>query len=489
MKAVQRVRAANVILGRREDGQHSRLWLAISQSPAKRKRAQLAAKTKRLILELGGAASRLEVEYSTGTAWYNGGRVCSGTAPKQGEDAVEAGAGWIDLPKIARNLGMSEEHVRHAWAYEGAICRLCRQGRGKCVPGIRKTHVRTDPRCRLHGETDRQPSGKARHRVGITTENLVKLRCRGIQPHNGGAWRTLIDEFTDKHFTWITRPLLQTTDAEGGHTFYDTHLQRKYTKAEAEQVQRELGEAEAQKQIRQKARQLLRYYRINDRHPQKLIMNLAYDEHSVDALLEEARDRWGNTPEVGGSEEEDEEPTDVLQFWHEWGDCPLKSPHLDWDDDDDNWDSATRGGLVPVPSGDWERTNPDNSHPTTSTSSRSVPCQEEREEPTNPTLGEQAPVTPPWPTESPRSRSPLPRRGGGGRPPLPRNRPPLRGTNQDRPPPRGTGAEMSSDPRVYGGRAKERWKVESKLRYRAQRKQKRRAKAAAAPPSDRWGRR
>ena len=46
----------------------------------------------------------------------NGGRVCSGTAPKQGEDAVEAGAGWIDLAKIARNLGMSEDHVKHAWA-------------------------------------------------------------------------------------------------------------------------------------------------------------------------------------------------------------------------------------------------------------------------------------------------------------------------------------------------------------------------------------
>ncbi|CAE7322023.1 Catsper1, partial [Symbiodinium sp. KB8] len=291
MKAVQRVRAANVILGRREDGQHSRLWLAISQSPAKRKRAQLAAKTKRLILELGGAASRLEVEYSTGTAWYNGGRVCSGTAPKQGEDAVEAGAGWIDLPKIARNLGMSEEH-------EG----------GSVSPG----------------------SAKPMFAQTLVAAYMAKRTVSRPE-------RTLIDEFTDKHFTWITRPLLQTTDAEGGHTFYDTHLQRKYTKAEAEQVQRELGEAEAQKQIRQKARQLLRYYRINDRHPQKLIMNLAYDEHSVDALLEEARDRWGNTPEVGGSEEEDEEPTDVLQFWHEWGDCPLKSPHLDWDDDDDNW--------------------------------------------------------------------------------------------------------------------------------------------------------
>ena len=71
-----------------------------------------------------------------------------------------------------------------------------------------------------------------------------------------------------------------------------------------------------QRQIRDKARQLLRYYRINERHPQKLIMNLAYDEHSVDALLKEAKDRWGEIPEAGGSETEDEEPPDLLQFWY-----------------------------------------------------------------------------------------------------------------------------------------------------------------------------
>ena len=41
--------------------------------------------------------------------------MCSGTAPKQGEDAVEVGAGWIDLAKIARSLGMSKEHVKNAW--------------------------------------------------------------------------------------------------------------------------------------------------------------------------------------------------------------------------------------------------------------------------------------------------------------------------------------------------------------------------------------
>ena len=46
MKAVQRVRAANVILGRREDGQHSRLWLAISQSPPNAKERSWPRKPK-----------------------------------------------------------------------------------------------------------------------------------------------------------------------------------------------------------------------------------------------------------------------------------------------------------------------------------------------------------------------------------------------------------------------------------------------------------
>eukprot|EP00439_Symbiodinium_sp_Y106_P045085 s3714_g5.t1 len=57
-------------LGRRGDGTQSRLWLAISQSPAKRKRAQLAGQDQRwLVMELG---TQLEVEYATETAWYAG---------------------------------------------------------------------------------------------------------------------------------------------------------------------------------------------------------------------------------------------------------------------------------------------------------------------------------------------------------------------------------------------------------------------------------
>ena len=51
---VSRVRTANVTLGTRKDGEPSRLWMAVSEPPERRKRAQLAAKTKRLLLEMCG---------------------------------------------------------------------------------------------------------------------------------------------------------------------------------------------------------------------------------------------------------------------------------------------------------------------------------------------------------------------------------------------------------------------------------------------------
>ena len=133
------------------------------------------------------------------------------------------------------------------------------------MPGCRKTHVRADPRCRLHGELTRQPLGKARHSVGMTTENYVKYRCRGIRPYDGGTWRALIDEFTENHFTWISRPLIRgeaSTSATGPveaentgpdratRPYFDAPLGRYYSyysEAEVEQVQREIGEANVQK--------------------------------------------------------------------------------------------------------------------------------------------------------------------------------------------------------------------------------------------------
>ena len=175
----------------------------------------------------------------------------------------------------------------------------------------------------------------------------------------GGPGARLIDEFTERRFTWITRPLVQTTTEEGELVYYDTNLERPYTDAEGDQVKRELDEAITQRQIRYKARQLLRYYRLNDRHPQKLIMNLAYDEHSVDALLDEARDRWGEIPDAGGSEMEDDEPLDVLEFWYLRGDVPPESPPLSPQATVSDPEPSARGRLALIPSGDVERTDPE----------------------------------------------------------------------------------------------------------------------------------
>ena len=133
-----------------------------------------------------------------------------------------------------------------------------------------------------------------------------------------------------------------------------------------EQVQREIREANVQKLVRQKARQLLRYYRTHGRHPQKLTMNLAYDVHSVDQLLEEAKDPWGEILEAGGSEEEEEDPPDILEFWHEQGKALLKSPTFApstpsalSDSDHDFTPPRAGGGSLPSPiRGMWRKPTP-----------------------------------------------------------------------------------------------------------------------------------
>ena len=55
--AIQKVRNANVMLGKNEAGGMRKLWIAISQSPERRKRAKLAGKVKRDDPGAWGAAS------------------------------------------------------------------------------------------------------------------------------------------------------------------------------------------------------------------------------------------------------------------------------------------------------------------------------------------------------------------------------------------------------------------------------------------------
>ena len=95
---LQKVRRANVMLGMTAGGLPRKVWMSLSQSPERRRKVRLAGEVKRAVLELGGMAHALEVEFSTGSVWYE-----------------KAGAGWIRLDVLARLLGKSAEEVKTGW--------------------------------------------------------------------------------------------------------------------------------------------------------------------------------------------------------------------------------------------------------------------------------------------------------------------------------------------------------------------------------------
>ena len=79
--AIQKVRQAHRATGAvNPDGQPKYLWLAYSHTPERRKRARYAGKVKRLMLEQGAQKDSLQVEFATGTLWYQGRRIASASA-------------------------------------------------------------------------------------------------------------------------------------------------------------------------------------------------------------------------------------------------------------------------------------------------------------------------------------------------------------------------------------------------------------------------
>ncbi|CAE6934778.1 unnamed protein product [Symbiodinium sp. CCMP2592] len=111
---LQKVRNANVMLGVGPTGAHKKLWMSLSQSPERCKKSRLAGKVKRAMLEMGAQISQLEVEFSTGTVWYNSQRLSSAVMelPQQAE---RAGVGWVRLDLMAKTLGKAPHEVQEAW--------------------------------------------------------------------------------------------------------------------------------------------------------------------------------------------------------------------------------------------------------------------------------------------------------------------------------------------------------------------------------------
>ena len=113
-QAILRIRNANITTGTDEKGGMRKLWIALSQSPERRKHAKLAGKMKRAILELGGQPGATEVEFATGTVWYDRVKVSSAAAGKpKGGEAV--GAGWVDITALAKALRKPLPEVQAAW--------------------------------------------------------------------------------------------------------------------------------------------------------------------------------------------------------------------------------------------------------------------------------------------------------------------------------------------------------------------------------------
>ncbi|CAE7205709.1 unnamed protein product [Symbiodinium sp. CCMP2592] len=76
-EVLRTVLAAKIITGQRPEGGNRYFFAALSQSPERRRRAQLAGKVKRLIIEEGGDPRRIDVEYGTANLWYNSVKIAS----------------------------------------------------------------------------------------------------------------------------------------------------------------------------------------------------------------------------------------------------------------------------------------------------------------------------------------------------------------------------------------------------------------------------
>ena len=113
-EALRTVRAAKIVAGQKPQGGDRYFFAAMSESPARRRRAQFAGKVKRLVLEADGDLRKLEVEFGTGNLWYDSQKIASGvTSAPEGCD--EAGPGWINIPLLAQQLGGSESDLRTRW--------------------------------------------------------------------------------------------------------------------------------------------------------------------------------------------------------------------------------------------------------------------------------------------------------------------------------------------------------------------------------------
>ena len=116
-QVIQKVRQARQATGAlTPTGQPKYLWLSISQTPERRRRARFAGKVKRLMLEQGASQNLLQVEFATGTAWYQGRKVASATtAPPAGQEVERSSMGWLDAEAVGHHTHKTKSSITSSW--------------------------------------------------------------------------------------------------------------------------------------------------------------------------------------------------------------------------------------------------------------------------------------------------------------------------------------------------------------------------------------
>ena len=94
--AISRVRKAAVEVGNKPTGEPRLAWIALSQSPERRRRAKLAGKVKRLWLSQGGTRTAWRWSLERGAPGSTMYKASSSTTAKP-SSADETGVGWVDI--------------------------------------------------------------------------------------------------------------------------------------------------------------------------------------------------------------------------------------------------------------------------------------------------------------------------------------------------------------------------------------------------------
>ncbi|CAE7913948.1 unnamed protein product [Symbiodinium necroappetens] len=195
---IRRVNSANVSLGRKADGNPAKLWLAVSQPPERRRRAALAGKVKRLIIEAGGPSTlaRIEPEWATGTVWFRNSKISSATSAGP-RGSTPAGCGWIDVPRIAELLGVDTERLERVW--EPLLAAL------RCGPhfAYNETWMLLHGKCDVEwrgfdaNETLIQPGGA----LGVHVSQIVVGSFRD-RAESRTAWKTVCKKLQQERKAW-----------------------------------------------------------------------------------------------------------------------------------------------------------------------------------------------------------------------------------------------------------------------------------------------